>query len=132
MRQSGGLGSIVLVGSDQCTVGKSRSSLYGASKGAIAQLTRSMALDYAAVGIRVNCACVGTVDTPLYQNAVKAYCARTGAVEAEVHSAEAGEQPLGRVGRPEEVASLVYFLGSNESSFMTGGLIACDGGYTAK
>eukprot|EP00658_Telonema_sp_P-2_P080837 TRINITY_DN8125_c0_g1_i1.p1 TRINITY_DN8125_c0_g1~~TRINITY_DN8125_c0_g1_i1.p1 ORF type:complete len:240 (+),score=36.71 TRINITY_DN8125_c0_g1_i1:166-885(+) len=126
------VGGIVLIGSDQCLVGKPRSVAYGATKGALAQMTKGLALDCAPLGIRVNCACVGTVDTPLYRNAVRAYCEQSGASEAEVHEEEACLQPLGRIGTPTEVANLVCFLASDQASFMTGSLVACDGGYTAK
>jgi len=125
-------GSIVLIGSDQCLVGKSTSAVYGASKGAIGQLTKSLAVDYGKYNIRVNCICSGTVETPLYHKAVEAYCEKTGAAIKDVHTAEAMEQPLERIGQPAQIADVVMFLSSDGAGFMTGSLVPVDGGYTAK
>ena len=126
-------GSIVLCGSDQCFIAKSNSLAYTISKGAIAQMTKSMALDLSTIPIRVNAVCPGTIDTPLYQRAVQKYCQRSGADHQAVHMDEANAQPLGRIGQAEEVATLVDFLLDNQqSSFITGALMPIDGGYTAK
>lgn len=126
-------GSIVLCGSDQCFIAKHNSLAYATSKGAIAQMTKSMALDLAKVPIRVNAICPGTIDTPLYQQAVSRYCQRSGADIATVHQAEAQAQPLGRIGQADEVAKLVTFLlDETQSGFMTGALVPIDGGYTAQ
>ncbi len=127
-----GRGSIVLMGSDQSWVGKAQSSVYGLTKGAIAQLTKSTAIDYAPYGIRVNCICPGTIDTPLLHKAVKRYAALNAANEAEVLRSLNGIQPLGRIGRPEEIAEVVAFLLSDENSFMTGSLVSADGGYVCQ
>ena len=127
-----GSGSIVLMGSDQSLIGKGASAIYGATKGAIGQLTKSLAIDYAEFGIRVNCVCPGTIETPLYHNAVDFYCKKTGADKNEVYSGLANSQPIKRVGKPEEVSNLVLFLLSDQSSFMTGGLVSVDGGYVAQ
>ena len=125
-------GSIVLMGSDQSLVGKAESSAYGLTKGAIAQLTKSTAIDYAQFNIRVNCVCPGTIDTPLYHQAVKNYSKLSGINPESVYSSLDSAQPLGRIGQPEEVANLVYFLCSEESSFITGALLPIDGGYTCQ
>ncbi len=125
-------GSIVFVGSDQTLIGKKNSAVYGATKAALGNLAKSTALDYADYGIRSNLVAVGTVDTPLYQTAIKNYCAKTGAKIDDVHKSEAQEQPLNRIGLPQEVASLIYFLCSDEAAFITGGIYPIDGGYTAK
>lgn len=126
-------GAIVLTGSDQSVIGKKHSFVYGATKGAIGQMTKSLALDCAPFNIRVNCVCPGAIKTDLYDNAVKnaadKYC------NGDINSVEDGvkqKHPLGRVGTPEEVAKLVYFLCSDEASYMTGGLIPVDGGYTCQ
>lgn len=131
MRQQG-KGSIIIIGSDQCVIGKPNSAVYGATKAAIGQMTKSTALDYAQDGIRINCVCVGTIDTPLYRKAIERYSKKTDILLSEIEKEEAIKQPLGRVGKAEEVAELIYFLGSEKASFITGSLYALDGGYTAQ
>ncbi|HOW16861.1 MAG TPA: SDR family oxidoreductase, partial [bacterium] len=125
-------GNIVLMGSDQCFVGKRNSFVYGLTKGAIGQITKSTALDCAKYGIRINCVCPGTTNTPLYNNAVKNYSYRTGINIDTIHQEEDKVIPLGRIGTPEEIANLVLFLLSDKASFITGSLVSIDGGYTAK
>lgn len=125
-------GSIVLMGSDQVFIGKASSSVYGMTKGAIGQLAKSTAIDYAPHNIRVNCICPGTIDTPLLHRAVKQFVAKTGAAPEEVYKSLDGVQPMGRVGKAEEIAKSVAFLLSDESSFTTGSLFAVDGGYTCQ
>lgn len=125
-------GSIVLMGSDQAFVGKASSAVYGMTKGAIAQLTKSTAIDYAAFNIRVNCICPGTIQTPLLDNAVKHFVNKSGQEAAAIYASLDSAQPLGRIGQPEEIAKTVRFLLSDESSFITGALIAADGGYTCQ
>jgi NAD(P)-dependent dehydrogenase (short-subunit alcohol dehydrogenase family) len=125
-------GSIVLMGSDQAFVGKGSSAVYGMTKGAVAQLTKSTAIDYAPFNIRVNCICPGTIKTPLLDNAVKQFVNKSGQEASTVYAALDTAQPLGRIGRPEEIANTVRFLFSEDSSFITGALIAADGGYTCQ
>ncbi len=125
-------GSIVLLGSDQCTVAKPNSFAYNLSKHAIASMAKTTAIDYAKYNIRANAVCAGTTETPLYHNAINAYCARSGADKAEIHKEEGKLQPLGRIAQPEEIAHLVVFLASDKASFITGSLHAADGGYTAQ
>jgi NAD(P)-dependent dehydrogenase (short-subunit alcohol dehydrogenase family) len=125
-------GSIVLMGSDQSFIGKGDSSIYGATKGAIAQLTKSTAIDYAPHNIRINCVCPGTIDTPLYHHAVKKFSERKGLNTDEVYKWIEVAQPITRVGKPEEVAWTVLFLCSDKSSFTTGALVSVDGGYIAQ
>jgi len=125
MRGQGG-GAIVNVASDWALVGARDAVAYAASKGAVAQITRSMALDHAREGIRVNAVCPGDTDTDML--------AREYAGEArEAALARLGADiPLGRVARVEEVARAVAFLASEEASFVTGALLPVDGGNSAQ
>ncbi|MDD1794953.1 SDR family oxidoreductase [Enterovibrio sp. ZSDZ42] len=125
-------GSIVLLGSDQCTIAKHNSFAYNLSKHAIASMAKTTALDFAAYNIRANAVCAGTTETPLYHKAIDSYCARSGANKDDIHQEEGKLQPLGRIAQPEEVANLVVFLASDKASFITGSLHAVDGGYTAQ
>jgi NAD(P)-dependent dehydrogenase (short-subunit alcohol dehydrogenase family) len=125
-------GSIVLMGSDQTFAGKASSSIYGMTKGAIGQLTKSTAIDYAAYNIRVNCICPGTIDTPLLDKAVDVFVGLTSLDKQVVYNDLNKIQPLGRIGRPEEIANAVTFLLSDENSFMTGSLVSVDGGYVCQ
>jgi NAD(P)-dependent dehydrogenase (short-subunit alcohol dehydrogenase family) len=125
-------GSIVLMGSDQSFVGKASSSVYGMTKGAIAQLTKSTAIDYAPFNIRVNCICPGTINTPLLHKAVDHYAHISQTEKETVYKSLDSVQPMGRIGKPEEIAATVVFLLSDESSFTTGSLIAVDGGYVCQ
>lgn len=124
-----GKGSVVLMGSDQSFIGKASSAVYGLTKGAIGQLTKSTAIDYAKHNIRVNCICPGTIDTPLLHNAVNHYSAISGTDKDDVYQSLKTVQPLNRIGAPEEIAASVAFLLSDESGFTTGALLSVDGGY---
>lgn len=125
-------GSIVLMGSDQSFVGKGSSAAYGMTKGAIAQLAKSTAIDYAPHNIRVNCICPGTIQTPLLDIAVKQFAHKSAMPASEIYTSLNMAQPFGRIGQPEEIAKTVRFLLSDDSSFITGALIAADGGYTCQ
>ncbi len=119
-------GNIVNVSSYTGLVGFAGASAYAASKAAIINLTRSMALDHAAEGIRVNAVCPGSVDTEMIHSAWEQY----GDVR-EAQRLWAAKHPLGRIAQPEEIAQAIRFLASQEASFITGIALAVDGGLTA-
>jgi len=123
-------GSIIYIGSDQSLIAKQHSFAYCLSKHALLAMAKTTALDYASHNIRANIVCPGTIETPLYHKAIDRYCAKSGANKNKVHAEEAALQPLGRIGQPEDVAALTYFLASDEASFITGSSHAVDGGYT--
>lgn len=129
---AGGGGSAVLMASDQSFVGKTASFAYGLTKGAIGQMTKSLALDLADKGVRVNAVCPGTIRTPLVEKLFDRLSARTGKPVEEYFAEEGALFPAGRVGYPDEVAALVFFLASDASPFITGALMPIDGGLTAQ
>jgi NAD(P)-dependent dehydrogenase (short-subunit alcohol dehydrogenase family) len=128
-----GEGAVILTGSDQCFVGKLSSCAYGISKGGIGQFTKSAVIQLGKYNIRVNGVCPATIQTPL---AAKLFVqlaqeqARNMTME-ELWSEEASNYPLKRIGTPENVEDLVYFLASDQASFITGSLYLIDGGLTA-
>ena len=125
-------GAIILISSDQALIGKQNSFAYNLSKTALASIAKTTALDYAKFNIRANAVCPGTIETPLYHQAIDNYCQKSGADKSKIHQEEANLQPLGRLGQPEEVAELVLFLASDKAKFITGSLQVIDGGYTAQ
>ncbi|MBD5202327.1 MAG: SDR family oxidoreductase [Bacteroides sp.] len=127
---SGG-GSVVINVSDQWYIGKPHSFGYGLTKGALGQITRSLALDLGEQGVRVNAVCAGTVRTPLVDNLFRKYEAEGRGTAARYWEEENALYMRGRVGEPDEIARLVYFLASDESSFCTGGHFLADGGLVA-
>ncbi|HVO27852.1 MAG TPA: SDR family NAD(P)-dependent oxidoreductase [Candidatus Margulisiibacteriota bacterium] len=120
MVRAGG-GVIVNIASILGLVGMTQTPAYAAAKGGVVQLTKVAALDYAGHHIRVNCICPGIIDTPMLQGVPAA--GRRRLVE---------QQPIGRLGRAEEVAAAVVFLASDASAFTTGAVVAVDGGFTAQ
>lgn len=125
LRRAGG-GSIINISSVLGLVGARARVAYAASKGAVTLLTKCMALDHAAEGIRVNCICPGIVETEMVADFIRKAPDPEAARRARV-----GLHPLGRFGRPEDVAALAVYLASDESSWMTGAALPVDGGYTA-
>lgn len=122
MRERGG-GAIVNVGSVAGLVGLRNRAAYCASKGAVVALTRALAVDHVGDGIRVNCVCPGTVDSPWVRRLVED-------VGEDIEELRA-RQPMGRLGTPEEVADAISYLASDAAAFVTGSVLVIDGGLTA-
>lgn len=126
LRQGGG--SIVNTGSVDALAGDAEAPAYSASKGGIAMLTRSMALAYATHGIRVNAVCPGWVETRMFGQEAESH----GVSLSDYRERAGAQHPIGRVGRPEEIADVVLFLASEDASYVTGALVVADGGYLAQ
>ncbi len=126
MSKRGG-GSIIHNSSVGGLVGFPTMAAYGASKGGLAQLARSMATDLAEYNIRVNAICPGVVDTPMPERYVEGLGVNKESVFAEME----GMHLMNRLGRPEEIVNVALFLASDEASFMTGAVIPVDGGLSA-
>jgi meso-butanediol dehydrogenase/(S,S)-butanediol dehydrogenase/diacetyl reductase len=124
-KKDGQAGAIVNIASDWAVVGAHNAVAYGASKGAIAQLTRSMAVDHAKDGIRVNAVCPGDTETDMLLSG------RGEEKRQDVLSRLGQAIPLGRVGEPADIAAAVAFLASDAASYVTGVLLPVDGGSTA-
>ncbi|MDQ2666271.1 MAG: glucose 1-dehydrogenase [Gemmatimonadota bacterium] len=119
-------GSILFTASKTGLVAQTDSPVYCASKGAVVMLAKSLALDYATQGIRVNALCPGIIDTPMLQE----FAATRPDPIAAWHSYETA-QPMGRLGTAEECAEAALWLVSDEASFITGVALPVDGGFTA-
>jgi NAD(P)-dependent dehydrogenase (short-subunit alcohol dehydrogenase family) len=122
-------GRIVNIASVAGLVAVARRFAYGTTKGAVISMTQSIAMDYIDQGIRCNCICPGTVETPFVESYLQRYHA--GEVEetrAQLHA----RQPLGRMGRPDEIAPLALYLASDEAAYVTGAQMVIDGGLTAR
>ncbi|HEV3444949.1 MAG TPA: glucose 1-dehydrogenase [Gemmataceae bacterium] len=120
-------GAIVINGSISGLVGIPNQAPYAPSKGAVVEMTRQLAVEYARQNIRVNCVCPGTVDTPVLRRGME----MSGDPQAFLDMLIAGH-PMGRIGRADEIAAAVLFLASDEASFITGAILVVDGGYTAR
>ena len=124
-----GRGSIINQGSVAAVVGVANFASYCASKGAVVALTRSMSVDLAPHGVRVNVICPGTVYTPLMEPMLRARGG--GDLEAGL-ALTVAKYPIGRLGTPEEIAAVALFLAGDASSFLTGSVITADGGMTSQ
>lgn len=120
-------GRIVNIGSVAGLIGVKKRFAYCATKGAVVAMTRQLAVDYP-TQIRVNCVCPGTVDSPF----VEGYLEKYHKHEKEKVRAELNQrQPIGRLGKPEEIANLALYLASDEAGFVNGSVVSIDGGWTA-
>jgi NAD(P)-dependent dehydrogenase (short-subunit alcohol dehydrogenase family) len=117
----GGGGSIINTASVMGLVGLPGNAAYSASKGGVIQFTKSMALEYAGRGIRVNCVAAGWIDTPLNRE-----------LDPNVIRWSLRETPLGRWGSPDDVAAAALYLASDDAAFITGTTLVLDGGWTAR
>ncbi|MDB6168851.1 MAG: short-chain dehydrogenase [Verrucomicrobia bacterium] len=121
-----GRGSIINLASVGGIVGIRDRLVYCTTKFAVVGLTKSMALDHAADGVRVNCICPGRVETPFVQARLKEY-----ADPEKAFREMSASQPIGRMGRPEEVAAAAHYLASDEAELVTGSALMTDGGWSA-
>jgi 2-keto-3-deoxy-L-fuconate dehydrogenase len=122
-------GSIVNISSAVSSIrGVPDRYVYGASKAAIIGLTKAVAADFIKQGVRANAICPGTIESPSLEGRIKSQSQATGRSLAEVERAFIERQPMGRLGRPEEVAALAVFLASDEASYITGQAHLVDGG----
>ncbi len=128
MRSAGNGGAIVNLGSTVGLVGAAGLPAYCASKGAVVLLTKAMALDHAAEGIRINAVCPGAVDTPMLIDEH----AKSGLDPAQVHALNLAAIPQGRIPSPDEVAEVVVFLAGDGAAHITGVALPVDGGYVAQ
>ena len=120
-------GNVVNIGSVAGNVGVKKRFAYCATKGAVIAMSRQLAVDYP-TEIRVNCICPGTVDTPFVEGYLeKFHKHEKDKARAELHQ----RQPVGRMGRPDEIAYMALYLASSEASFVSGSVLTIDGGWTA-
>lgn len=122
-------GSIINTASIAGQVAVARRFAYGTTKGAVISMTQSIAMDFVDQGIRCNCICPGTIETPFVEAYLNKY--HQGEIE-ETRKQLHARQPLGRMGRPEEIAPLVLYLASDEAAYVTGAQMVIDGGLTAR
>jgi len=123
-------GAGVIVNNASCSglVGDRSAIAYNTSKGAVVLMTKCLALDYARKNIRVNCVCPGEIETPMFRQEAKARNVPIEKYRKEISA----YHPIGRLGRPREVADAVLFLASDDSSFTIGTALSVDGGYTCQ
>ncbi|HEY2023270.1 SDR family oxidoreductase [Paraburkholderia sp.] len=126
-----GSGSIINMSSAASSVkGVPNRFAYGASKAAVIGLTKAVAADFVTRGVRCNAICPGTVSSPSLEQRIAAQAQAQGAPLDAVQAAFVARQPMGRIGKPEEIAALALYLASDESSFTTGQAHVIDGGWS--
>jgi len=127
-----GGGSIVNISSAGGLRGYVGGTAYASSKAAVIVLTKIMAMEHGKDGIRANCICPGSVRSEMFEEGIKGFVQRSGGQTSsdQIIANIAKGVPLGRIGAPEEVASLALYLSSDEASFLNGAVVVCDGGQT--
>jgi len=131
LMKAGGGGSIVNIASAAGAIKAAPNRyVYSATKAAVAALTRAVAIDFITKGIRCNAICPGTIETPSMRDRIAAQAKASGQTTAQVEAAFIARQPMGRLGRVEEIAALAVYLASDESSFTTGTAQIIDGGWS--
>lgn len=120
-------GSLVNIGSVAGLIGIKKRFAYCATKGAVVVMTKQLAVEYP-TQFRVNCICPGTVETPFVEGYLEKYHKHE---KEQMRVQLNARQPIGRLGKPEEIAHLVLYLCSDEAGFMTGSVVTIDGGWTA-
>ncbi|MEO6920974.1 MAG: SDR family oxidoreductase [Collimonas sp.] len=126
-----GGGSIINMASAASSVkGVPNRFAYGTTKAAVIGLTKAVAADFVARGIRCNAICPGTVESPSLEARIKEQALQQGKPIAEIQAGFVARQPMGRVGKAEEIAALALYLASDESSFTTGAIHLIDGGWS--
>ena len=129
LRQEPAGGILVNIASVAGMIAVDRRFPYGASKGAVISMTRSIAIDFANQGIRANAICPGTVHTPFVEGFLERnFAGNKDEMRQQLHA----RQPIGRMGRPEEIATAALYLASDEAALITGSTLVIDGGWTAK
>ncbi len=126
-----GRGSVINMASAASSIkGAPNRVIYGASKAAVIGLTRALASDYVARGVRFNCICPGTIESPSLGERIEAVSRDTGKSIDDARAMFVARQPMGRLGKAEEIAMLAVYLASDESAFTTGTSQIIDGGWT--
>jgi 2-keto-3-deoxy-L-fuconate dehydrogenase len=126
-----GNGSIINMASAASSIkGAPNRFVYGTTKAAVIGLTKAVAADFIAKGVRCNAICPGTVESPSLRERISAQARASGKTEAEVEAMFVSRQPMGRLGRAEEIAALAVYLASDESRFTTGTANLVDGGWS--
>jgi 2-keto-3-deoxy-L-fuconate dehydrogenase len=129
LQQNPAGGILVNIASVAGMIAVDRRFAYGASKGAVISMTRSIAIDFANQGIRANAICPGTVHTPFVEGFLERnFAENKDEVRQQLHA----RQPIGRMGRPEEIAAAALYLASDEAALITGSTLVIDGGWTAR
>ena len=129
LQQNPAGGILVNIASVAGMIAVDRRFPYGASKGAVISMTRSIAIDFANQGIRANAICPGTVHTPFVEGFLERnFAENKDEVRQQLHA----RQPIGRMGRPEEIAAAALYLASDEAALITGSTLVIDGGWTAR
>jgi 2-keto-3-deoxy-L-fuconate dehydrogenase len=127
-RQSGSIINVASVASS--IKGAPNRFIYGTTKAAVIGMTKAVAADFVAQGVRCNAICPGTVESPSLRGRIAAQAAGLGQTLEQVEAAFVARQPVGRLGRPEEIAALAVYLASDESAFTTGTAQVIDGGWS--